>query len=169
MTHSKFQVALVAVCTWVSRFANDKDPFRISHESGGPVAVEAVQSPDRLLQDAWGRFRDRINQATKLGWTEKDGIRKKWQYLMRYEKYSVRQYLEDVEYIPSPDCMHESTDRVTRGLDSDTVRWLETATARTGWYETALTENVLESLAFEWHNGFDVTASGGVDKPVDCT
>jgi hypothetical protein len=55
--------------------SNDKDPFRVSHENGGPVAVGAVQSPDRLLQDAWGRFRDRIKQAVKLGGTEKDGIR----------------------------------------------------------------------------------------------
>jgi hypothetical protein len=63
--------------------------------------------------------------------------------------------------------MHNRTDRVTRGLDADTVRWLETTTAGTGWYETALTEIVLESLAFEWHNSFDVTASAGVVKPVD--
>jgi monoamine oxidase len=56
-----------------------------------------------------------------------------YEYLMRHDKFSLRDYLQNVE-----------------GYDPETVHWLETTDSASGWYDMAFTENVLESLAFAY-------------------
>ena len=56
-----------------------------------------------------------------------------YEYLMRHDKFSLRDYLQNVE-----------------GYDAETVHWLETTDSASGWYDMAFTENVLESLAFAY-------------------
>ena len=52
---------------------------------------------------------------------------------MRHDRFSLRDYLSFVE-----------------GQDPETIHWLETIDSATGWFNMAFTENVLESLAFDY-------------------
>jgi hypothetical protein len=52
-----------------------------------------------------------------------------------YDQYSMRTWLEN------------------QGLSSSAINYCETLDKSTGWYDRALTETVLESLAFEWPGG----------------
>ena len=114
----------------------DKDPFHVSTIHGGPVPYENVVDPDVITEDAYGRFRSKIKTALKSLEIDKkdDGpLKRAWEYLMRHDRFSLRDYLSFVE-----------------GQDPETIHWLETLESATNWFNEAFTENVLESLAFAY-------------------
>ncbi|CAO2647477.1 Nn.00g083990.m01.CDS01 [Neocucurbitaria sp. VM-36] len=123
-----------------------EDPFKVSTANGGTVPVSRVSRKvtAEILDDAYGRFRQKIKAAQTL--TEEAKATKgddakvraaeearqyAYEYLMRHDKYSLRDYLQNVE-----------------GYDPETVHWIETTDSASGWFDMAFTENVLESLAF---------------------
>ncbi|KAL6710995.1 hypothetical protein ACN47E_006870 [Coniothyrium glycines] len=124
------------------------DPFHVSTDNGGTVPATRVSHKitTEILNDAYDRFRQKIKTAhiltTKAKAAEPDGKgpltkasnearQRAYEYLMRHDKFSLREYLQNVE-----------------GYDPDTVHWLETTDSASGWYDMAFTENVFESLAF---------------------
>ncbi|KAJ4377537.1 hypothetical protein N0V83_000362 [Neocucurbitaria cava] len=128
----------------------DDDPFKVSTANGGTVPVSRVsrEVTTEILDDAYDRFRQKIKAAQIL--TEKAKLAKPeeekakemaakearqyaYEYLMRHDKYSLRDYLQNVE-----------------GYDPETVHWLETTESASGWFDMAFTENVFESLAFSY-------------------
>ncbi|MBA7492512.1 hypothetical protein ES702_03062 [subsurface metagenome] len=122
------------------------DPFSVSKTSNGPIPDETVRDPDLILNDAYGRFRDKIKRAVETPQIEGESIddwkvRKEaasaraWEFLLKHDRFSLRDYLTFVE-----------------GETFETTHWLETLNAGTGWFDEAFTENVLESLAFDYYN-----------------
>ena len=69
-----------------------------------------------------------------------------WGYLMRHDRFSLRDYLNFVE-----------------GQDPETIHWLETIDSATGWFNQAFTENVLESLAFDYYDDGDKKRPSNMD------
>ncbi|EHK96180.1 putative bifunctional amine oxidase [Glarea lozoyensis 74030] len=110
----------------------------------GRVSAEAGK---QITSDAYDRFRQKIKdgvkavqaaEATKNEQEIKDAqsqLEWAFDYLMRHDKYSMRDYLMNVE-----------------GYDAETVHWLETTDSASGWFNEAFSENVLESLAFDFDN-----------------
>jgi len=133
---------------------NDSDPFKVSTKNGGTVPASRVSHnvTAEILSDAYDRFRRKIKAAQKL--TEKarkeknptreleaaEARQRAYEYLMRHDRYSLREYLQTVE-----------------GYDADTCHWLETIDSASGWYDMAFTENVFESLAFGYDDADNKT------------
>lgn len=129
----------------------EDDPFKVSTGNGGTVPATRVshEVTAEILDDAYDRFRQKIKAAqiltvqAKSAESEKqaeilfaaanDARQRAYDYLMRHDKFSLRDYLQNVE-----------------GYDPETVHWLETTDSASGWYDMAFTENVLESLAFAY-------------------
>ena len=89
-----------------------------------------------IVNDAIGPFArvlfDDLQNHTNTGWAT----------MMRNDAYSTRAYLS-FKYIPSASFGLEPEHLVTR-----VINWLETFDKSTGWYDRALTETVLEAIAF---------------------
>ncbi|MCJ1442522.1 MAG: hypothetical protein MMC23_003018 [Stictis urceolatum] len=128
------------------------DPFKVSTKNDGPVPAETVSDPDTILDDAYYPYRRKIKRALnalvihqaiedkhrKPDWESEEqklieNLERAWNYLLQHDKFSLRDYLSFVE-----------------GQDDETIHWLETLNAATGWFDQAFSENVLESLAFEY-------------------
>jgi len=123
-----------------------EDPFKVSTANGGTVPATRVskEATREILSDAYGRFRQKIRAAQVL--TEeaktvdqrqkaKEARQHAYEYLMRHDKFSLRDYLQNIE-----------------GYDPETVHWIETTDSASGWFDQAFTENVFESLAFEYND-----------------
>lgn len=140
------------------------DPFKVSTTNGGTVPATRVSSKvtTEIFDDAYGRFRQKIKAAQVLT-EEAKGVKPEeraakmmaaatearqnaYEYLMRHDKFSLRDYLQNVE-----------------GYDPETVHWLETTGSASGWFDMAFTENVLESLAFEYS---DASNQNKEEKPT---
>ncbi|OAX41858.1 hypothetical protein K503DRAFT_436190 [Rhizopogon vinicolor AM-OR11-026] len=67
---------------------------------------------------------------------------KGWDLMMQNDAYSLRAYMS-FKYIPSVDLKLPPSH-----LNTNTINWCETFDKSTGWYDRALTEQVLEALAF---------------------
>ncbi|KAF9457573.1 hypothetical protein BDZ94DRAFT_1272826, partial [Collybia nuda] len=67
-----------------------------------------------------------------------------WEYMKSFDKYSTRAYMS-LKYKPSPSLLLPD-----QSLPTDVVNWLETFDKSTGWYDRALSETVLEAIAFSW-------------------
>lgn len=122
------------------------DPFSVSKTNNGPIPDDTVRDPDLILNDAYGRFRDKIKRAVETPRLDCESfddwrIRKEaasaraWDFLLKHDRFSLRDYLTFVE-----------------GETFETTHWLETLNAGTGWFDEAFTENVLESLVFDYYN-----------------
>ncbi|KAG8999540.1 hypothetical protein FRB90_012053 [Tulasnella sp. 427] len=61
----------------------------------------------------------------------KNGGQKGWEKLMEFDNYTTRSYLS-----------------IKGELSTEVINWLETVTFGTGWFDQALSEMVLESIAF---------------------
>lgn len=120
------------------------DVFKVSKKNNGPVPDDTVRDPDQILNDAYDRFRDKIKRAIEMkpldGESDadfqarkEDDSKKAWDFLLRHDRFSLRDYLTFVE-----------------GETFETTHWLETLNGGTGWFDEAFTENVLESLAFDY-------------------
>ena len=110
------------------------DPFEVSTKNKGPVPYENVLDPDEITNEAYNRFRNKIKKAIDSK-EDPEGLKRAWEFLMRHDKFSLRDYLNFVE-----------------GQDPETIHWLETLQSATGWFDQAFTENVLESLAFDYED-----------------
>jgi monoamine oxidase len=124
-----------------------------------------VSATTEILADAFNRFRDKIKAAHDLSEKAKssktmrpkyideaaDARQHAYEYLMRHDKYSLRDYLQNVE-----------------GYDPETVHWLETTDSASGWYDQAFTEEVMESMAFEYSEETKWWCiNGGTEVTVD--
>ena len=89
-----------------------------------------------VVNDAIGPFArvlfDDLKNHTTTGWAT----------MMRNDAYSTRAYFS-FKYIPSASFGLEPEHLTTR-----VINWLETFDKSTGWYDRALTETVLEAIAF---------------------
>ncbi|KAI1340966.1 hypothetical protein F5Y15DRAFT_414687 [Xylariaceae sp. FL0016] len=142
------------------------DPFQVSTTNKGPVPSYTVKNPDEILEDAYFPYRRKIKAAISA-WVPFDrnrpenpdaewyaeearlleNLEQAWNYLMQHDKFSLRDYLSFVE-----------------GQDDQSIHWLETLNSATGWFDEAFSENVLESLAFEYKSPSDVHDQPGVAK-----
>jgi monoamine oxidase len=147
----------------------ENDPFQVSTTNGGTVPATRVSHKiaSEILNDAYDRFRQKIKaaqilteDAKKANGEEKDfkisrateARQRAYEYLMRHDKFSLRDYLQNVE-----------------GYDPETVHWLETTDSASGWYDMAFTENVLESLAFAYSdasNQGDASKKDEKEEPI---
>lgn len=82
--------------------------------------------------------------ATLLLKDLEEGTDKGWEYLKKYDHYSTRAYMSLV-YRPSA-----KLNLPNAPLPSDIINWVETFDKSTGWYDRALSETVLEAVAFGW-------------------
>ena len=71
-----------------------------------------------------------------------------WEYLMRFDLYSARAYMS-IEYRPST-ALQQEFGIPNEPLSVDVVNWQETFDTSTGAYDRALSEIVLEAIAFGW-------------------
>ncbi|TDL14703.1 amine oxidase [Rickenella mellea] len=85
--------------------------------------------------------------ATRLLDDLKNGTSDGWTYMQSFDKYSTRAFMS-LHYKPSP-----SLGLPDKCLPTDVVNWCETFDKSTGWYDRALSETVLEAVAFGWQPG----------------
>ncbi|EFI26657.1 hypothetical protein CC1G_15428 [Coprinopsis cinerea okayama7 len=92
---------------------------------------------------------DDMNTGSDAGWKE---------FKKKYDRYSTRSYLQ-FEYKPSK-ALQDKFHIPDEHLPTAVIDWLETHDKSSGWYDRALSETVLEALAFgdvdggpkpEWH------------------
>ncbi|KAG2029886.1 hypothetical protein BDR03DRAFT_936773 [Suillus americanus] len=119
------------------------DPFKADHViqevvSSNPYIAVGVKA---IMDDVIGPFATRLLDDLKTGGT--DG----WEFMKNFDHYSTRAYMQ-LKYIPSP-----SLGLPNKSLSTDVVNWCETFDKSTGWYDRALSETVLEAVAFGWHPG----------------
>jgi len=77
----------------------------------------------------------------------KNGTTTGWEKMKQADGYSTRAYM-GLKYKPDP-----ALGLPDQHLPTDVINWLETFDKSTGWYDRALTETVLESVAFGWQPG----------------
>ncbi|KAG1769110.1 hypothetical protein EV702DRAFT_1189117 [Suillus placidus] len=121
------------------------DPFKaeqvIQDEvDSNPYIAVGVKA---IMDDVIGPFATRLLDDLKTGGSEG------WKYMKSFDHYSTRAYMQ-LKYIPSP-----SLGLPNNSLSTDVVNWCETFDKSTGWYDRALSETVLEAVAFGWHPGPD--------------
>lgn len=73
--------------------------MQVSIKNHGSVPDESVADPKTIMDDAYSTYRDKLKRDPPLG----------FRYLMRHDKFSLRDYLHFVE-----------------GYDFETIQWLET-------------------------------------------
>ncbi|KAK2462140.1 hypothetical protein APHAL10511_005838 [Amanita phalloides] len=116
------------------------DPFKasavIKDTNPNPYIAAGVTA---ILNDVLGRFAVPLMNDLKTGKT--DG----WDLMMKYDKHSTRSYMA-LAYTPS-----DHLNLPKKPLPTDVINWLETFDKSTGWYDRALTETVLEAIAFGWN------------------
>ncbi|KAF2094596.1 hypothetical protein NA57DRAFT_68625 [Rhizodiscina lignyota] len=71
-----------------------------------------------------------------------------WSYLMNYDEQSTRQYL--ISAPPSDDNSSDPPPLPGRPYSYDEVEWMETFNGGMDWYDQAHSENVFESLDFDY-------------------
>lgn len=54
-----------------------------------------VRDPDEILNDTYGRFRNKIKRALQS--KDPNDARRAWEYLQKHDKFSLRDYLTFVE------------------------------------------------------------------------
>ncbi|KAF9062669.1 hypothetical protein BDP27DRAFT_1368643 [Rhodocollybia butyracea] len=76
-----------------------------------------------------------------------DGCDDGWTLMMKYDKYSMKAYMAGNQSDTDPD----NLDRLRlMPYPMDVVNWCETFDKSSSWYDRALSETVLEDLAFKW-------------------
>lgn len=117
------------------------DPFH------GASVIQDVDSQPYIDAGAKAIADDVIEPfATRLLEDLANGTHSGWDYLMSFDHYSTRAYMS-TEYRPSDKLPVKLPDKA---LSTDVVNWVETFDKSTGWYDRALSETVLEAIAFGW-------------------
>ncbi|TFK36513.1 hypothetical protein BDQ12DRAFT_609672 [Crucibulum laeve] len=116
--------------------------------------AEEMGVPDVYIKVGVERIVDDVVQPFAKGLLDdlKTGSTSGWDCMMQFDKHSMRSYLT-MCYIPS-----KELDLPEEHLSTSVINWLETFDKSSGWYDRALTETVLEALAF---------AKVGDETPVD--
>ena len=71
-----------------------------------------------------------------------------WEIMMEYDQYSMRSYMAGNR---SDKDRYDDLDRLNlMPYPLEVVNWCETFDKSSGWYDRALSETVLEALAFSW-------------------
>ncbi|KAH6912095.1 hypothetical protein BKA70DRAFT_825599 [Coprinopsis sp. MPI-PUGE-AT-0042] len=83
-------------------------------------------------------LKDLLEDSGPSGW---ENFKKK------YDKYSTRSYLQ-FKYKPSQELRDSYPDIPDENLPTCVIDWLETLDKSSGWYDRALSETVLEAIAF---------------------
>jgi hypothetical protein len=73
----------------------------------------------------------------------------------KYDKYSTRSYLQ-FKYKPSEELRQQNPDLPDDHLPTCVIDWLETFDKSSGWYDRALSETVLEAIAFGTAPGMEL-------------
>ncbi|KAK5651611.1 hypothetical protein OQA88_11884 [Cercophora sp. LCS_1] len=128
--------------TSVTAADTEHDPFDINAAKAIPDRI-FTQSPGAVLNAAIADFRNILKDP---GLTPEQA----WQTLMTYDQLTTRQAL--VNPPPPPETASKNRPKAPTAYDYETVQWLETFNAGTGWYDQALSEAVLESLDFEFND-----------------
>ncbi|KAG1751233.1 hypothetical protein EDB19DRAFT_1676233 [Suillus lakei] len=120
-----------------------QDPFKADQViqdvvDSSPYITAGVKA---IMDDVIGPFATRLLDDLNTGGSEG------WKYMQSFDHYSTRAYMQ-LKYIPSP-----SLGLPNESLPTDVVNWCETFDKSTGWYDRALSETVLEAVAFGWHPG----------------
>ncbi|KIM24008.1 hypothetical protein M408DRAFT_17753 [Serendipita vermifera MAFF 305830] len=127
----------------------DKDPYitagykNIMDDVIGPF-VELLMKDDPLQEPLQ---KDEPKNGQKQDNVPKNG-QKGFNHLMKFDGYSTRSYMT-TRYKPSPE-LREKYNLPNAHLPTDVVNWMETFDKSTGWYDRALSETVLEAIAFGW-------------------
>ena len=74
---------------------------------------------------------------------------KGWELLMKFDNHSARSYMSTV-YRPSKELKLKYPSLPDTHLSTDIVNWLETFQDSTGGYDRALSETILDVIAFGW-------------------
>jgi hypothetical protein len=116
------------------------DPFRSSEniKDADPrpyIAIGSEAIKNDIIKPFALRLLDDLKYNTKKG----------WEYMMDFDKYSTRAYMA-VQYRPSSELAIPDAP-----LPTDVINWCETFETSTGGFDRALTDEVLESLAFGWN------------------
>jgi hypothetical protein len=101
-------------------------------------------TPGAIKTDALAPFVDKILHDLRTGGD------KGWKHLMKFDKYSFRAYLS-LAYTPS-----EKLGIPQEPLPTDVVNWMETFAGTTGSFDRALSDTVLDAIAFGWPSPDDV-------------
>lgn len=116
------------------------DPFHSSSLLNGEDASPYLAAGAKaIVDDVIGRFAHGLLKDVERN--THDGFDE----LMRYDNYSTRSYMA-VAYRPSA-----HLNLPDEPLPADVINWLETFDKSTGWYDRALSETVLEAVAFGWN------------------
>ncbi|KAF4611779.1 hypothetical protein D9613_003929 [Agrocybe pediades] len=92
--------------------------------------------PSKIIDDVVGPF------AQKLFYDLQNHTTTGWDEMMRNDTYSTRAYMS-FKYLPN-----SSLGLPNEHLRTRVINWVETFDKSTGWYDRALTETVLEAIAF---------------------
>ncbi|KAF8527728.1 hypothetical protein BDD12DRAFT_919552 [Trichophaea hybrida] len=133
------------------------DPFRLNTDKKIPqrhtnfiILVSIItRSPDDVVNDTIQPLRDALRNDLDESPPGTAG----WKLLMKYDKYSTRQFLS-----LSPEDSNDddsSDDDSSPPYNYETIEFLETFNGGTNWYDQAHSETVLESLDFEYYDQAD--------------
>ncbi|KAF9466955.1 hypothetical protein BDZ94DRAFT_1305819 [Collybia nuda] len=102
------------------------------------AALYIKAGPENIVNDVIAPFAIRLLDDLKNGGSEG------WKCMKSFDQYSTRAYMS-LKYKPS-----KNLGIPLKPLPTDVVNWLETFDKSTGWYDRALSETVLEAIAFGW-------------------
>ncbi|KEP45817.1 flavin containing amine oxidase [Rhizoctonia solani 123E] len=139
------------------------DPFKAADVITSENKQQYISAGyDNIVKDVITPF------ATGIFDDLKNHTDKGWKMMMADDKYSTRAYMS-IKYSPTP-----SLGLPAEPLPNDVVNWCETFDKSTGWYDRALSETVLESIAFGWQPGPDpppvdwFCIDGGAQQIAEC-
>lgn len=122
-----------------STVGDDKCTFK-AHELQVPNPY-ILAGPKKICDDFINPLADLLLKDMETGSNEG------WMKLKKeYDQYSTRSYLQ-FKYRPSKK-LRDDFKIPDAGLPTSVIDWLETFDKSSGWYDRALTETILEALAF---------------------
>ena len=120
--------------------ANSFQPRAVIHDVDPTPYIAA--GPKEIMNDVIEPFARRLYDD--IGHNVNTG----WAYMKEFDHCSTRAYMS-ILYRPSKE-LQKKFGVPNRPLTSDVINWVETLDSGTGWYDRALSETVLESIAFGW-------------------
>lgn len=104
------------------------DPYHVSRRNGGGVPDDVVDNVDKLLNDAFGPYKDELAKDFNKGFDN----------LMTVDDYSTREFLR-----------RGGPDGTLPKYDFFAIQWMETQGTSTNLFDQAFSESVMDSFDFE--------------------
>ena len=125
--------------------------FEVQSTSFQPEAVIKDVNPTPYINAGYSLIVDDVVEpfASRIYADLENGTTTGWEYLMSFDHCSARAYMH-ILYRPSPS-LQQDFGIPNKPLSVDVVNWMETFDNSTGAYDRALSETVLEAIAFGWH------------------